>query len=73
VRKGLLNGFNLEIGGGLGPLKGLVWRLGLMGYSSTLENVLLALASLEKMLASEGYKVEPGAGVKAAVEYMKKH
>ena len=51
VRKGLLNGFNLEIGGGLGPLKGLVWRIGLMGYSSNPENVLLVLASLEKMLA----------------------
>ena len=73
VRKGLLNGFNLEIGGGLGPLKGLVWRIGLMGYSSNPENVLLVLASLEKMLAAERYKVDPGAGVKAAVEYMKNH
>jgi alanine-glyoxylate transaminase/serine-glyoxylate transaminase/serine-pyruvate transaminase len=73
VRKGLLNGFNLEIGGGLGPLKGLVWRIGLMGYSSNPENILLVLASLEKMLTVEGCKVEPGAGVKAAVEYMKKH
>jgi len=73
VRKGLLNGFNLEIGGGLGPLKGLVWRIGLMGYSSNPENILLVLASLEKMLASEGYRVDPGAGVKAAVEYMKKY
>jgi alanine-glyoxylate transaminase/serine-glyoxylate transaminase/serine-pyruvate transaminase len=73
VRKGLLNGFNLEIGGGLGPLKGLVWRVGLMGFSSNPENVLLVLASLEKMLTAEGYRVESGAGVKAAVEYMKKH
>ena len=73
VRKGLLNGFNLEIGGGLGPLKGKVWRIGLMGYSSTPENVLLVLASLEKMLASEGYKAEPGAGVKAAVDFLKNH
>jgi len=73
VRKGLLNGFNLEIGGGLGPLKGLVWRIGLMGYSSNPENILLVLASLEKMLTVEGCKVEPGAGVKAAVEYLKNH
>ena len=73
VRKGLLNGFNLEIGGGLGPLKGLVWRIGLMGYSSNPENILLVLASLEKMLATEGYKLEPGAGVKAATEYLKNH
>lgn len=73
VRKGLLNGFNLEIGGGLGPLKGKVWRIGLMGYSSNPENILLVLASLEKMLTIEGYKVEPGSGVKAATEYLKNH
>jgi alanine-glyoxylate transaminase / serine-glyoxylate transaminase / serine-pyruvate transaminase len=71
VRKGLLNGFNIEIGGGLGPLKGKVWRIGLMGHTSTAENVLLVLASLEKVLALEGYKVETGAGVKAAVEALK--
>ncbi len=73
VRKGLLNGFNLEIGGGLGPLKGQVWRIGLMGFSSNPENILLVLASLEKMLTIEGYKVDPGAGVKAATEYLKNH
>ncbi len=72
VRKNLLEGFNLEIGGGLGPLKGKVWRLGLMGHSSTAENVLLALASLEKVLTAQGYRAEPGAGVKAAVEQLEK-
>jgi alanine-glyoxylate transaminase/serine-glyoxylate transaminase/serine-pyruvate transaminase len=72
IRSGLLNGFNIEIGGGLGPLKGKVWRIGLMGHSSTAENVLLVLASLEKLLATEGYKAEPGAGVRAAVESLKK-
>jgi alanine-glyoxylate transaminase/serine-glyoxylate transaminase/serine-pyruvate transaminase len=72
IRSGLLNGFNIEIGGGLGPLKGKVWRIGLMGHSSTAENVLLVLASLEKLLATEGYKAEPGAGIRAAVESMKK-
>ena len=73
VRKGLLNGFNLEIGGGLGPLKGQVWRIGLIGFSSNPENILLVLASLEKMLTIEGYKVDPGAGVKAATKYLKNH
>lgn len=71
VRKGLLEGFNLEIGGGLGPLKGRVWRIGLMGHSSTIENVFMVLASLEKMLAMEGYKTGAGAGVRAAVESLK--
>ncbi|HEY4998949.1 MAG TPA: alanine--glyoxylate aminotransferase family protein, partial [Usitatibacter sp.] len=33
VRKTLLSEFSLEIGAGLGPLKGKIWRFGLMGYS----------------------------------------
>ncbi|MBA7705829.1 (S)-ureidoglycine--glyoxylate transaminase [subsurface metagenome] len=72
VRKGLLNDFSIEIGGGLGPLKGQVWRIGLMGHSSTKENVLLLLSALEKLLVAEGKQVESGAGVTAAVQAMKK-
>jgi alanine-glyoxylate transaminase/serine-glyoxylate transaminase/serine-pyruvate transaminase len=68
VRRGLLNEFNIEIGGGLGPLKGKVWRIGLMGYSSTEENVLHLLYCLGKLLSSEGYRVEPGIGVAAAIK-----
>jgi len=71
VRRGLLNEFNIEIGGGLGPLKGRVWRIGLMGYSSTAENVLLCLSSLEKVLSAEGFKVKPGAGVTAAIQALR--
>ena len=40
VRQKLLNEYNLEIGGGLGPLKGKIWRIGLMGESSSESNVL---------------------------------
>ena len=36
VRGYLLETFNLEIGAGLGALAGQVWRVGLMGYSSSL-------------------------------------
>ncbi len=50
IRTRLLNDYNLEIGGGLGELKGKVWRIGLMGYSSRPENVLLLLAALGKLL-----------------------
>jgi len=71
IRGGLLNQFNIEIGGGLGPLKGQIWRIGLMGYSSTAENVLLLLSSLEKLLSAEGYKLEPGAGVAAAIKALR--
>lgn len=50
VRKSLLHDYNIEIGGGLGELKGIVWRIGLMGYSSRKENVLLLLSALEKLM-----------------------
>lgn len=47
VRKRLLEEYNIEIAGGLGELKGKVWRIGLMGYSSRIENVTLLLAALK--------------------------
>lgn len=50
VRSRLLTDYNIEIGGGLGELKGKVWRIGLMGYSSRPENVTLLLAALERLL-----------------------
>ncbi len=50
VRSRLLNEYNIEIGGGLGELKGKVWRIGLMGYSSRTENVLLLIAALKEIL-----------------------
>ncbi len=50
VRAHLLNDYNIEIAGGLGAFKGKAWRIGLMGYSSRAENVLLLLAALSKLL-----------------------
>jgi alanine-glyoxylate transaminase/serine-glyoxylate transaminase/serine-pyruvate transaminase len=66
VRKALLDELQLEIGGGLGPLKGKVWRIGLMGESSTEANVLLVLDALERLLPRFGHRVDAGAGVAAA-------
>ncbi len=66
IRSALLNEFNIEIGGGLGQLKGKIWRIGLMGHSSTEANVLLLLHALEKLLMREGFKGEAGAGITAA-------
>jgi alanine-glyoxylate transaminase/serine-glyoxylate transaminase/serine-pyruvate transaminase len=65
VRKRLLEEFDIEIGGGLGPLKGKIWRIGLMGSGSTENNVLLLLAALEKSLKAEGFKPKDS-GVTAA-------
>lgn len=50
LRRKLLEVYNIEIGGGFGPLQGKVWRIGLMGYSSRVENVLLLLAALDDLL-----------------------
>ncbi len=66
IRKRLLNEFNIEIGGGLGAFKGKVWRIGLMGYNSNPNSVLLFLAALERCLLSQGAKIEGGASIAAA-------
>lgn len=50
IRRDLLTRYNIEVGAGLGELKGQVWRVGLMGYSSREENVLLLLAALRELL-----------------------
>ncbi len=51
VASRLLNEYNIEIAGGFGPLAGKVWRVGLMGFNSRPENVLLLLEALKKVLA----------------------
>lgn len=54
VRTALLERHGIEIVGGLGALKGQVWRIGLMGYSSNRNNVLLLLGALEEILTELG-------------------
>lgn len=66
VRKQLLNDFGVEIGGGLGPMKGKTWRIGLMGEAASKSNVILFLGALEQCLNAQGIKPSPGAGVAAA-------
>ncbi len=66
VRRRLLSDFNLEIGAGLGPLAGKVWRFGLMGYSCKPENVMLCLSALGSVLSDLGYPVEVGQAEAAA-------
>ncbi len=50
VRKRLLSEFNIEVGAGLGPFKGKVWRIGLMGETSTRKNVQAILGALKNCL-----------------------
>jgi len=58
---------NIEIGGGLGPMKGKIWRIGLMGSGSTCENVVLVLDALHRALNAEGWKCSPGVDAAQAV------
>lgn len=67
VRNQLLDEFSLEIAGGFGPLKGKLWRIGLMGFVSQRSNVLLVLSALEKVLLEQGFKLPAGAGVATAI------
>ncbi len=66
VRKRLLEQYSLEIGAGLGSLAGRVWRIGLMGYSSTPKNVMFCLGALEAVLCDLGAPIEQGKASTAA-------
>jgi len=66
VRVELLRRFNIEIAAGLGPFKGRVWRIGLMGDSCRRENVTLLLGALEQILAEMGLEIARGAALAAA-------
>jgi alanine-glyoxylate transaminase/serine-glyoxylate transaminase/serine-pyruvate transaminase len=70
VRQGLLQKHNIEVGGGIGDLRGQVWRIGLMGFGCTANNVLALLFALETELARQGFGIEKGAGVAAAVQLL---
>jgi alanine-glyoxylate transaminase/serine-glyoxylate transaminase/serine-pyruvate transaminase len=67
ARKQLLHQFNMEIGAGLGPLAGRVWRIGLMGAGSSTQSIVLLLGALERVLAAQGHQVPAGAGTAAAL------
>ena len=69
VRKRLLAEYSIEIGAGLGPLAGKIWRVGLMGASSSPSLLLIFLGALEHVLREAGHKCTPGAGVTAAAAH----
>jgi alanine-glyoxylate transaminase/serine-glyoxylate transaminase/serine-pyruvate transaminase len=51
IRKRLLNDYNIEVGGGLGQLKGKIWRIGLMGETCKIQNILSLMGALKDILA----------------------
>jgi len=68
LRRGLLTEFGIEVGGGLGELKGRVIRIGLMGHSCNRKNVTLLLSALAILLNRFGMKVDASAALSAAEE-----
>jgi len=67
VRAALLNDYNLEIGAGLGPMAGKVWRIGLMGYAARKDNVLKCVSALDDVLGRCHAPINTGAALSAAV------
>ena len=68
IRQTLLREYSIEIGGGLGPLKGRLLRIGLMGYGAQQAFVLQLLAALETVMRDMGHRIPAGAGVQAAMQ-----
>jgi alanine-glyoxylate transaminase/serine-glyoxylate transaminase/serine-pyruvate transaminase len=66
VRAHVLKHWDLEIGAGLGPLKGQVWRIGLMGASASPWHVRLCLTALCEALAAQGVTLDAAAVLQAA-------
>ncbi len=66
VRHALLQRYQLEIGAGLGPLAGKIWRIGLMGYASNAKNVLNCLGALDAILSEMHAPIHSGVAVTAA-------
>lgn len=50
VRKRLLEEFQIEIGSGLGPLAGKIWRIGIMGHTARIENIERFSAALSEII-----------------------
>ena len=67
-RQRLLDEFGIEIATSFGPLRGRVWRIGLMGVNAALPVVLSVLSGLEYVLRNYGVSHRRGAGVEAARE-----
>ena len=67
LRRYLLEKFKLDIGGGFGRLAGKVWRVGLMGYSSSADNVLFFIPAISRALALQGYQTDLAAGLDAVL------
>ena len=65
VRRHLLEQSNIEIGAGLGPLKGKIWRIGVMGHGSNRHNVTAVTSALALALDAQGHRADVAAAMAA--------
>jgi (S)-ureidoglycine-glyoxylate aminotransferase len=68
VRGMLLSMFGIEIASSFGALKGVIWRIGTMGYSCSQRNVLHLLGAFEAVLLRHGAPIMAGAALQAAMD-----
>ncbi len=47
IRQQLLTDYDIELGGGLGPVAGKIWRIGLMGENACVQKVAVLLRALQ--------------------------
>ena len=69
LRASLLANYGIEIGTSFGPLAGVIWRVGVMGYNTRRDAVLITLVALQAELRRFGFEAAPNAGVDAALAY----
>ncbi|GAA1393580.1 alanine--glyoxylate aminotransferase family protein [Luteococcus peritonei] len=69
LRASLLANYGIEIGTSFGPLAGVIWRVGVMGYNTRRDAVLTTLVALEAELRRFGFTTTPNAGVDAALAH----
>ena len=65
VRRELRETFNIEIGAGMGPLAGKIWRIGIMGAGATAAHVKLLASAFQAALASCGHRLRTEASLGA--------
>lgn len=68
IRAQLLNDFSVEIASSFGPLKGRIWRIGVMGCNARKDAVLTCAAALGNVLERNGIKVSVSDGIAAALD-----
>lgn len=71
IRSQMLHDFGIEIGTSFGPLIGVIWRIGTMGYNARKSAVLQTLACLEQTLIYNGFETSSGLAVSAALDVYK--